>query len=190
MSGANTRVIAAHVLDAVLHRGRSLKAELGSALPKLPDPRDRALVEAAVMAALREHGRYADTLAQWMSRPPGARDGLLRSLIYIGLAQLDAMKLPAHPAAWGVANCSVSTSACRRMPRSMRRSKPRACLAVRIRQVWSMHCCDAHCASHYRQRAWMLHGRNGWRIASAMHGPMMPTKSSLPAANRRRCGCA
>ena len=98
MSGANTRVIAAHVLDAVLHRGRSLKAELGSALPKLPDPRDRALVEAAVMAALREHGRYADTLAQWMSRPPGARDGLLRSLIYIGLAQLYAMKLPAHAA--------------------------------------------------------------------------------------------
>ncbi|MBE2210735.1 MAG: 16S rRNA (cytosine(967)-C(5))-methyltransferase RsmB [Xanthomonadaceae bacterium] len=98
MSGANTRMIAANVLDAVLHRGRSLKAELSSALPRLPDPRDRALVEAAVMAALREHGRYADALSQWMSRPPGARDGLLRSLIYIGLAQIDAMKLPPHAA--------------------------------------------------------------------------------------------
>ena len=98
MSGANTRVVAANVLDAVLHRGRSLKAELSNALPKLPDPRDRALVEAAVMAALREHGRYADVLSQWMARPLGARDGLLRSLIYIGLAQLDAMKLPPHAA--------------------------------------------------------------------------------------------
>lgn len=98
MSGANTRVVAANVLDAVLHRGRSLKAELSNALPKLPDPRDRALVEAAVMAALREHGRYADVLMLWMARPLGARDGLLRSLIYIGLAQLDAMKLPPHAA--------------------------------------------------------------------------------------------
>ena len=98
MSGAHTRVVAANVLDAVLHRGRSLKAELSVALPKLPDPRDRALVEAAVMAALRAHGRYGDTLSQWMSRPPGARDGLLRSLIYIGLAQIDAMKLPPHAA--------------------------------------------------------------------------------------------
>lgn len=98
MNGANTRVVAANVLDAVMHRGRSLKAELANALPKLPDPRDRALVEAAVMAALREHGRYADVLTQWMARPPAARDGLLRSLIYIGLAQIDAMKLSPHAA--------------------------------------------------------------------------------------------
>lgn len=98
MSGANSRVIAANVLNAVLHRGRSLKAELSNAQPRLPDPRDRALVEAAVMAALREHGRYADVLSQWMARPLGARDGLLRSLIYIGFAQLDAMKLPPHAA--------------------------------------------------------------------------------------------
>lgn len=98
MNGVATRVIAANVLDAVLHRGRSLKAELAKAQPKLQDPRDRALVEAAVMAALREHGRYADVLNQWMARPLGTRDGLLRSLIYIGLAQIDVMKLPAHAA--------------------------------------------------------------------------------------------
>ena len=80
MSGVATRVTAARVLDAVLHRGRSLKAELAAALPKLPDPRDRALVEAAVMAALREHGRYSEALAQWMAKPPGPKDGLLREL--------------------------------------------------------------------------------------------------------------
>ncbi len=98
MNGVEPRVIAARALDAVLHRGRSLKAELAAALPKLPDPRDRALVEAMVMAALREHGRYGGALAQWMAKPPGARDGLLRALLYIGLAQVDAMKLPSHAA--------------------------------------------------------------------------------------------
>ena len=43
--GAAPRALAARILDAVLHQGRSLKAELGAHLPTLPDPRDRALVE-------------------------------------------------------------------------------------------------------------------------------------------------
>ena len=51
MSGATTRVAAARVLDAVLHRGRSLKAELATALPAFADPRDRALVAAICFAA-------------------------------------------------------------------------------------------------------------------------------------------
>lgn len=97
-NGAASRAVAARILDAVLHQGRSLKAELASQLPTLADPRDRALVEAAVLAALREHGRYADALNGWMTRPPGKRDGLLRALLYIGFAQLDVMKLPAHAA--------------------------------------------------------------------------------------------
>ncbi len=40
-----------------MHRGRSLKAELAGALTQLPDPRDRALVEALCMAALRQPAR-------------------------------------------------------------------------------------------------------------------------------------
>ena len=98
MSGAQTRAVAARVLDAVLHRGRSLKAEFSAQLPRLPDPRDRALVEAAVMAALRDQGRYAAALDGWMAKPLTARDGQLRALIYVGFAQIDAMKLPAHAA--------------------------------------------------------------------------------------------
>lgn len=40
LPGVATRVLAAKVLDAVVHRGRSLKAELGKVLPQLPDPRE------------------------------------------------------------------------------------------------------------------------------------------------------
>jgi 16S rRNA (cytosine967-C5)-methyltransferase len=51
-SGAASRVVAARVLDAVLHRGRSLKAELSAHLSTLGDTRDRALVEAICFAVL------------------------------------------------------------------------------------------------------------------------------------------
>lgn len=96
--GAQARLTAARVIDAVLHHGRSLKAELATALAGIEDVRDRALVEAMAFAAIRHHGRYAAVLSRWMPRPPGARDAPLRALLYAGFAQLDPMGLPAHAA--------------------------------------------------------------------------------------------
>lgn len=97
-SGIESRLAAARVLDAVLHRGRSLKGEFGAELPKLGDPRDRALVEAICFAALRERARYASALNAWVPKPLGKRDEPLRALLYAGFAQLDALQLPAHAA--------------------------------------------------------------------------------------------
>ncbi|HEV8694201.1 MAG TPA: 16S rRNA (cytosine(967)-C(5))-methyltransferase RsmB [Lysobacter sp.] len=97
-SGSQSRATAARVLDAVLHRGRSLKAELATALPKLPDPRDRALVEAICFAVLRQPARFDNALKTWIPRPLGKRDNELRALLFTGFAQLDPMALPAHAA--------------------------------------------------------------------------------------------
>ena len=96
--GVETRVLAAQVLDAVVHRGRSLKSELAVVLPRLADPRDRALLEAIVFAALRGRYRYAPALHGWLQKPPGANDGPLLALLLAGCAQLDALQLPAHAA--------------------------------------------------------------------------------------------
>ena len=96
--GVQTRVVATRVLDAVLHQGRSLKAELAPALPTLSDPRDRALVEAICFAVLRQPARFEAALSAWMSKPLGYRDGELKALLFAGLAQLDPLKLPAHAA--------------------------------------------------------------------------------------------
>lgn len=92
------RADAARVLDAVMHRGRSLKAELSTAQSRIDDGRDRALLEAMVMAALRNRADYEATLKSWLPRPLGQRDNDLRALLYAGLAQLDAMGLPSHAA--------------------------------------------------------------------------------------------
>jgi 16S rRNA (cytosine967-C5)-methyltransferase len=97
-AGVAARMAAVRILDAVAQRGRSLKAEFANALPVLPDPRDRALVEAIVFAALRNRARYDAALAAWMAKPPGRRDGELRALLWAGLAQLDALGLPPHAA--------------------------------------------------------------------------------------------
>ena len=98
MSGTAPRIAAARVLDAVLHQGRSLKAELAGALPALPDTRDRALVEAICFAALRQRARADAALAAWMPRPLGRRDGDLRALLHAGFAQLDPLGLAPHAA--------------------------------------------------------------------------------------------
>lgn len=92
------RADAARVLDAVMHRGRSLKVELSAAQTRSEDGRDRALLEAIVMAVLRNHADYDATLQAWLPRSLGQRDGDLRALLYAGLAQLDAMGLPSHAA--------------------------------------------------------------------------------------------
>ncbi len=97
-SGTAPRLAAARVLDAVLHRGRSLKGEFAKALPALDDPRDRALVEAICFAALRERARYAAALDAWVAKPLARRDDPLKALLYAGFAQLDALQLPAHAA--------------------------------------------------------------------------------------------
>src|SRR5690606_38171818 len=97
-AGTDTRVAAARVLDGVLHRGRSLRAELAAVLPKISDPRDRALVEAICFAALRNRSRYDDALTAWMPRPLPPRERVLRALLHAGFAQLDPLQLPAHAA--------------------------------------------------------------------------------------------
>lgn len=96
--GVATRVLAAKVLEAVIHRGRSLKGELATALGQITDPRDRALLEAICFSALRQRARYDAALQSWLQKPLGEKDGDLRSLLLVGFAQLDAMGLPAHAA--------------------------------------------------------------------------------------------
>ncbi|GAB3731433.1 16S rRNA (cytosine(967)-C(5))-methyltransferase RsmB [Silanimonas algicola] len=99
--GAALRAEAARVLVAVLDDGRSLKAVLSAALPRIAEPRDRGLLEAIVFAALRHERRYAFVLSRWLARPlpvGTAKDRAVARLLLVGLAQLDALGLAPHAA--------------------------------------------------------------------------------------------
>jgi 16S rRNA (cytosine967-C5)-methyltransferase len=97
-AGVAIRVLATRVLDAVMHRGRSLKAELSATLPQVADIRDRALLEAMCFSALRQRARADAALGLWMAKPPGPQEGELRALLHIGFAQLTALDLAPHAA--------------------------------------------------------------------------------------------
>ena len=96
--GSASRVVAAQAIDAVLHEGRSLKMVLAQQLPAIADARDRALIEAICFHALRHARRYRFVLNRWLQRPLPAREHRIESLLLAGLAQLDAMQMPAHAA--------------------------------------------------------------------------------------------
>lgn len=97
-AGVAVRVLAARIVDAVMHGGRSLKAELAANLPRIEDARDRALLEAICFAVLRSRARSEAALAAWMAKPLQRADNELRALLHVGFAQVVVMGLPAHAA--------------------------------------------------------------------------------------------
>lgn len=106
--GAELRAAAARALHRV-RRGQSLKAVLAEWLPQLADVRDRALAEAMLFAACRGGWRYQALLGQLLQRPLPSRHGEVEALLMLGLAQLDALRLPAYAA------ISASAEAARRL---------------------------------------------------------------------------
>lgn len=168
MSGAVPRATAARILDAVLHRGRSLKTELGAALPALPDPRDRALVEAICFAALRQRARYDAALAAWIAKPLPKRDGALRALLHAGFAQLDALGLAPHAAV------AATVEAARTLGRAHQAGLVNALLRRAQREGFPAVGADALWPPWLRERLW-----NDWPddadaivAASARPGPL------------------
>jgi 16S rRNA (cytosine967-C5)-methyltransferase len=159
---------AARVLTAVMTQGRSLKAELATALPKLPDSRDRALVEAICMGVLRRHPAYTAALASWMERPLGRRDADLQALLMAGFAQLDVLQLAPHAA------LSATVEACRALGRPRQAGMVNAILRRALREGFPEVSADAGWPEWLRQQV-----RADWKdqaeavfAASAQPAPM------------------
>ena len=173
--GVATRALAAKVLDAVIHRGRSLKGELVTALAQLPDPRDRALLEAICFSALRQRARYDAALQLWLQRPLGEKDGDLRSLLLVGFAQIDAMGLPAHaalsatveatrtlgrPHQAGMVNALLRRAQREGFPESDPAAAWPAWLRKKINLEWSTHAAAIFEASAHAAPLWLRVNRN------------------------------
>lgn len=144
--GVDARVAAAKVLDAVLHGGRSLKAELGATLPSIADVRDRALVEATCFAAIRGRARYDAAIDAWVPRPLPRRDAPLRALLLAGFAQLDGLGLPPHAAV------AATVEAARAMGRAHQAGMVNALLRRATRDPLPDAAADAHWPQWLRDR--------------------------------------
>lgn len=128
--GARLRADAARALCEVLFEGRSLRAVVAARLPAIVDPRDRALFEAMLFAALRWQRRYAHVAAGWMSRPLPARDRPVQALLWLGLAQLDELAMPPHAA------LSATAEAARVLGRPQLVGLVNALLRRALREPW------------------------------------------------------
>lgn len=97
-AGVPVRRLAAEALTELLEQGRSLRAVLPGRLDQLSDSRDRALLEALLFASCRWLWRYRAILDRLLQRPLPARQRRIEALLVLGLAQLEALQLPAHAA--------------------------------------------------------------------------------------------
>jgi len=95
--GAAARAAAARAVSAVCHHGRSLTDALAEA--RLPDdPRDAALLRELAFGTLRLLPRLQALGAILLRHPPKPADRVLEALLYVGLYQLMATRIPAHAA--------------------------------------------------------------------------------------------
>lgn len=179
-AGVSVRVTAARVLDVVLHRGRSLKATLAAALPALEDARDRALVEAIVLAALRGRERFDQAIGDWMAKPLASRDHELRALLHAGFAQLvldvaphaavaatvDAARALGRPHQAGLVNALLRRAQREGLPQvGLDAGWPRW-LAARMREDWPEHADAVFVASAEQPPMWLrVNRRAGERDA-------------------------
>ncbi|NUS60981.1 MAG: 16S rRNA (cytosine(967)-C(5))-methyltransferase RsmB [Lysobacter sp.] len=165
--GVALRIAAAQTLDAVLQRGRSLKAELAQRLPTVPDVRDRALLEAIAFTAVRGQPRYDAALKAWVPKPLGRRDADLRALLQVGFAQLE-LGLPAHAAV------DATVEAARAMGRTHQAGMVNALLRRALREGLPQVAADAAWPEWLRTRVRRDWGNDADAVfaASATPAPM------------------
>lgn len=94
----NIRVDAARVLAEVAQHGKSLSAVLPRTLAGVARPEERALLQELCYGVLRWHPRLQALAAQLLRKPFKPRDADIECLLWVGLYQLDYMRLPTYAA--------------------------------------------------------------------------------------------
>jgi 16S rRNA (cytosine967-C5)-methyltransferase len=94
--GAASRADAARILARVVFDGVSLRNGFDARAARSADPRDRALLSATLFTASRWWLRFDAVLARLMDRPlpPKARE--IHSLLVLGFAQIEIMRMPEY----------------------------------------------------------------------------------------------
>jgi 16S rRNA (cytosine967-C5)-methyltransferase len=97
-AGSRCRAEAARVLVAVAYQGKSLSAVLPDSQSRLDSDRDRSLLAALCYGAIRWFPRLDLILQAMLERPMKTADNDIRTLLVVGLYQLEYSRIPAHAA--------------------------------------------------------------------------------------------
>ncbi len=92
---AKVRAVAAEIVDAVVHGGRSLDLTIVEMEARITS-RDRSLLRMLCYGSLRQHWRLQGYVEQLISKPLRKRDRIINCLLAIGLYQLVEMRIPDH----------------------------------------------------------------------------------------------
>ncbi len=93
----NVRSVAAQLITAVIRDHQSLSALMEPAKLKVPS-NERALLQELVYGTLRWQHKYAGLTRRLLKKQPKNKDHDLLSLIWLGLYQLEFMRIPEHAA--------------------------------------------------------------------------------------------
>ncbi|PWK92405.1 16S rRNA (cytosine(967)-C(5))-methyltransferase RsmB [Fulvimonas soli] len=95
---ADVRALAAQALARVALRGVSLREAMERHAPKLPDPRDRALLTALLSDGARWWPRFDAALDRLLDQPLRQKEPEVHALLVLGLVQLEILELADYAA--------------------------------------------------------------------------------------------
>lgn len=94
----DTRALAATALAEIALRGASLRDAMERHAPKLPDPRDRALLMALLSEGTRWWLRFDPALDRLLEQPLRRKEPQIHALLVLGLVQLEVLQLQDYAA--------------------------------------------------------------------------------------------
>jgi len=94
----DTRALAAAALADIALRGRSLREAMERHAPRLPDPRDRALLMALLSEGARWWLRFDPALDRLLAQPLRRKEPQVHALLVLGLVQLEILQLQDYAA--------------------------------------------------------------------------------------------
>lgn len=92
---AKVRAVAAEIVDAVVHGGRSLDTTIAEMETRI-DGRDRSLLRMLAFGSLRQYWRLKSYIDALVEKPLRKRDRVIESLLAVGLYQIENMRIPDH----------------------------------------------------------------------------------------------
>lgn len=179
----SVRALAAESLAGIALSGHSLREVADRALPRLADPRDRALLTALLHEGARWWPRFDAALDRLLAKPIRRNEPAVHALLVTALVQLEVLQMP------GYAAVAATVEAVRELRRPRLAGMANAVLRRWLREREALLAeLDATPATRHAHPAWLASalahdwpGRADEIMAAANHEPPLMLR-----VNRRR----